>query len=232
MPVLCFDLSIPGLYLSPGFLIYSLLLLAIFITGSIYYSVITKAFRILIQMVFCVFASALLSKIVLFFWQTNHPVFHILLLLQLLYFGAIFKQLFKKNIYTQTILSIGALVFFLIAIINLIMVDNIFTFPSSTALLLSLYVTLACIILFYRMISSPVDIPILKQSLFWFATGSLFFYTITFFILGYYKFFLMQLGKMPQWTHWVLYGANYMLYSSYLIAVILEIKNKPSENEP
>ncbi len=220
----------PGVALSPGFLVY----IGIISTGAIFglakYSKFPKPFKMLTQMLYLVAMAGIASKVIQNYLPTNFPVFHILQILQLLYFGLIFYYFFQSQPISQKIILYFSLLLFFISFFYSI-TQELLVFPSIGAIILSFHVIILSLSLLLKMIRSPIPTPILAQGKFWFAASSLFFYSITFFILGFYEVIQTKQGKMPEWTHQLLSGANYLLYTGYLITIFIAARSDQAYNE-
>lgn len=215
----------PVFNLSPGFLFYILLLFSGVFMGFLKYRSLAIWIRYLTQMLALIFAGAIGSKLILYYSDTNFPVFHFLQIAQLVYFGLIFSSLFSSSMGLKRFTFTSAITLSAISIAISVYFQSIWTFPSIGAILLSSFVSLNSVLLLFRMIQSPIEKPILQQSEFWFASGSLVFYAITFFILGFFKVILASNGAMPDWTYLILHWANHVLYFSYFIVIVLSSKN-------
>lgn len=211
----------PVLQLSPGFLFYMFLILSGASIGIYKYRTLRNWVKLLTQMLVVVFIAGLSSKIILRYTNTNFPVFHILQIVQLIYFGFIFSSLFASSYPLKRLTLAVSVALTIVSITISIYFQSIWTFPSNGAILLGLFVTSASILLLLRMIQFPIEKPILQQPEFWFASGSMFFYAITFFILGFFKVIMVAHGAMPEWTYIIIHWTNYLLYFSYLMAIIL-----------
>ncbi len=211
----------PGVIITPGFFTYLLILSFGAVIGILSFNRLSKPFRTLTQMLCFIILVEILSKIFQNRWGTNFPIYHVSQIIQLVFFGRIFCLLLIRHQKTQIILVLSAVLCTVLSLLVTLFYQSIYTFPSIGSLLLSFYVSFSSVVLYYSMIKLPIITPVLKQPKFWFGAGSLFFYTITFFILGFFKLVLELEGKMPEWCYFILHLANYILYSSYLIAIIL-----------
>jgi len=206
--------------------IWLILLVTTGLLGIIKYRQLSRSFQILTQLLFIIVINEIVATLLLPFIGTNYPFYHAVQIIELLYFGFIFNHLLNKNRVQAKVILVLAFVLSSISIYFSFFYQSLYSFPSLGSVLLSFFVVLASVLLFHQMIRSPISVPILKQSKFWFGAGSLFFYTITFFILGFFKFILDMEGRMPDWAYLLLNAANYLLYTCYFIAIFLASKTK------
>ncbi len=223
---------LPGVIFTPGFLAYSLLLLAIILVGFFNFNKLSKPYKVLVVMITLIFISELTGKFLQARVDTNSPAYHVSLFIQHICFGLLFYYLIPLTNKLRAFILILGFTLALTAILTGLFYQGLFTFPSISASLLSVFVSVCSIYLFYSMIKSPVNTPLLKQAWFWFASGSLFFYSITFFVLGYFKLLLESPSPVPDWCYDLLHFANFVLYGCYLTTIILAAKSKLPTHEP
>lgn len=209
------------------FIIYLLLILAGIITGLYYYKRIGTAYKLLTQMLILIFVSELAGRLFLGQLKTTYPFYHVLQVFQILYYGGIFYFLLRPTKFKNLII-ITTLVLAIITVCISIFYQSVFTFPSIGSQILNLYVVLLSLGLFNKMIKNPIAIPILRQSSFWFASGSLFFHAITFLVFGYFKLFQESSFNTPVWVYELIRIANYILYASYFLCLVFAKNTKNS----
>lgn len=207
-------------------LAYLLLIFSGALLGMIQYKRLEPAYQYLTQYLTGVFISEIAS-----FWlytqiNTNYPVYHILLVFTLIYFGLIFRHLQQKFGNKKYRILPWAIALALVAVAVSVFFQDIYTFPSINLSLLSLFVVGNALFLFTGMIRNPVPTPIQRQPAFWFGTGSLFFYSITFFCYAYLEYFVIDYGPVAAWIYHIIQASNYILYASYLISIYFAAAQK------
>ena len=116
------------------------------------------------------------------------------------------------------------------SILNSLFLQTFFMFPSYSLFLLSLFTVFLAMLSFYFMLEQPVDKSPLKMPQFWFSFGNLFFYCTTFFMFGFFTPFVKRSGSLPEWAFIFIFTANVGLYLCYLIALMLDKKEKANGN--
>lgn len=212
------------------FLFYLLLLLFTLLLGIVSYKKNSKAFKYLSQLITITFITEYLSyfhyKVISVNFlglpeKTNFPIYHLLQVIQVFYIGLIYSQLFKHL--KQPTKNYKLITYLLCSVIIIISftIQPIAEFPSYSSIIQSLFFIFSALLLFYRMIQNPKTTPILLEPVFWFNSGNLFFYSVTFIIYGYYQDFRIHQISTPLWANYIIAGANYILYPCYLISIIL-----------
>ena len=102
-----------------------------------------------------------------------------------------------------------------LAILNSVFVESYLTFPSFSLLLLCLFVFPMTLLAFKHLLINPSREEVYTQPMFWFNMGGLLFYSVTFFIFGYYNYISTQ----EVWIHKLIWGVNLFMYSSYTISM-------------
>lgn len=205
-------------------LLYLLLLGICSLYGASTYRFLTTPYKLLFQLILLTFISELWALWLASEFGSNFPIYHILLPIQVAYYGLIFYWLLSKYKLRFLKHSMAILTFLLITInIHFSFVrKDILSFPSFGICLLGLFVVCAALLLYFNMLKSPLDIPILKQALFWFITGSLAFYSVTFFFFGYFNLLVEKNIETPNWGYNLIKITNYIMYTCYFITLWLD----------
>lgn len=164
--------------------------------------------------------------------QTNSPIYHLLQPIQILYIGFIYSLLFKKLKHLSRIYLPITYVLTVITIIISFTIQPLDNFPSFGSMIQSLFFVFSALLLFYRMIHIPCETPILKQAAFWFNSGNLFFYAVTFVIFGFFQDFQSKDISVPEWSYQIIVGANFILYPCYLVSILLNAKENKNARNP
>lgn len=213
--------------MAPRLFFYFALILTGLMYGLILYKKLSKPFKYLTQLLVIIVSFEIGSHLLVGLIGTNLPIYHFLNLLQIGYYGYIYFILLDQHRKTRITLSLLFLGSIMILIIGLLSFTSLYSFPSLGLVLISLLIICAALFKFYNMLKYPSRLHILKQSVFWFNTGNLLFFSITFFVFGYYQYFLSENIAPPAWRGVLIRGANYLLYSCYLISLVLEARYGP-----
>lgn len=98
----------------------------------------------------------------------------------LIYQRAFYKPVFKKMTLIFGITSFAALIF------NVIFIESIWSYPSVSNTILSVFLIILSLIYFYELLSRQEFTYIEKQGMFWINSGVLFYYAITIFLFMMY----------------------------------------------
>lgn len=208
------------------FIIYLLLLMIGIAWGYINRRSISFAFLALSQLLAWIFTLEIIGLYIQQRTTTNFPVYHIIHFVEIVYFGLIFSSLLRSKSFLWLTMVILSFSFSVTSIYLSIYYHGLNSFPSINNLLLSLYAVFGGLVLFLKMMQHPTPNPILKQSVFWFAAGVLFFHSITFFFFGYYNILARNATQFPSWGYTLIKASNYILYSCYFLAIFFDSRGK------
>lgn len=191
------------------------------LVGTYYYRQLNTSWKILTFMLLCIGVIEISALLIVYFSKTNYPLYHIVPLVLTAFYGVIFYHRFKFNsIQKHLPIVIGGLVIFASLYVSKY-VQSIYTFPSIGLSLLGLFVTCFTLVLFMQMLLSPENTVLIRQPQFWFAVGSLIFYSSTFFVFGLFKTIQDTGSGVPEWGYHLIRVANYIMYTCYLITLWL-----------
>lgn len=195
--------------------------------GILRYSRLSKPFQLLIQMLIIIFVSELAGR---FLWRSmgsTYPFYHVLQVLQILYYGLIFSLLITSGKAWKSWIFIVAASGAVVSIAVSIFHQPLNTFPSLGSQLLSIYVVVLSLILIMKLLRSPKEGSLLLLPEFWFATGSLFFYSITFFTFAYFN---LGVGN-PEWGYTIIRLSNYILYGCCFLTLFFDAQLAKQRHE-
>lgn len=98
----------------------------------------------------------------------------------LIYQRAFYKPVFKKMTLIFGITSFAAFIF------NVIFIESIWSYPSVSNTILSVFLIILSLVYFYELLSRQEFTYIEKQGMFWINSGVLFYYAITIFLFMLY----------------------------------------------
>jgi hypothetical protein len=198
------------------FVFYLLLLLGGATYGLIIFNSLTTPLRLLVVLLLITFCSEFVSRILWLTIQNTMPCYHALMFIQFILYAGIFAN-DEYLIRWRTRIYLFAAVLALMGILNTLYVQPLLKFPSITLFGLTYFVVFCSLCTFTAMITNPKDIPLVRVPAFWFCFGNLVFYCVTFVKFGLAN--ILQFN-MPAWAHIVCNSVIYILYMSYLWAIV------------
>ncbi|GAB3027697.1 hypothetical protein GCM10027051_35800 [Niabella terrae] len=205
------------------FIVYLLLLLAITVFGCIHYKKLSTSFRLIVLFIGYTFLSELGTR----FLKNGGPFYHFFIPVQYLVLTGFYSFYLEKF---RTLLNWSAPVFVLLCIINLRYYQSVYAIPSNPTLVAGLIITICALLLFQQMLKSLSGLPIYRQELFWFNTGVLIQFSITFFCWSFYNYFRrtgIDVGVLMNMVYYI--G---LLYNCFIgVALYLNARNHKSVND-
>lgn len=194
--------------------------------GSIYgfsiFSKLSRGFKYLVILLSLVAFSETISRVLAITVTITVPVYHFLIIAQIIGYSMVFRSLIRSKGIVHTIGFLGLLA--LIISIYSSFSGSLKAFPSSNIISLSILLIFSTLSLFYQIVQNPSQKSIFKLSHFWLATGTLTFYAGAFFIYGMFQYLLIHKHPFPTWKNGLLYTLNLILYGTHLISIHLEKK--------
>jgi hypothetical protein len=137
-------------------------------------------------------------------------------------------QAIIQNQQVRKIILGGSLLYLVLAIVNLLFIQQITSFKSIPYAIGCLMIVSICIYYFYELFRLPHFVNLLGQPEFWICSGLLFFYSCSFPI-----FSLMNvIQKLPafilQNLRFIVFFLNVFLYSSFTIAFLCRLRTRNS----
>lgn len=203
--------------------IYILILAIVLMVGLVRYRKLTVPFKVL---TICVIFTFILEVIAEFFSasdKNNSALSHIESLTNYFFYSLTFFYLFENRRIKKTILvSIGIICIYFI--INAVFIQPFQTiFPTNVFFVSNIFYIIFSLLLFKQMLINPLNVSIVRQSVFWFNTGILLFSTTMFFNLELIDYYAEHhWGKGTLYYFWA--GSVYTF--GILIGFSLLIDNK------
>ena len=119
--------------------------------------------------------------------KNNMPFFHLYNLISILFFSAIYYQLFISSFLKKLTLTLGGVTLLILLLYN----SNIFEYPSVSNTALSIFLIILSLIYFYQLLNPQEFVHIEKQALFWINAGVLFYSAVNIFLF-------MLLDRIPK----------------------------------
>ena len=205
---------------SPRFIIYILLVFSTAILGFTNLSKLSKPYYMTPFFLVVIGVFELLSKYLAHTVGNNLIVYHFLIFVEIGFYG-----FFYVNIYSgkrgKLVIPVGSVITML-CILNSSFLQGMDKLPSNSILFLSIFVVLLSLEGFLEILQKPEKKALVKQPFFWFNQGNLVFFSLTFFVFGYFN--LYQL--LPTWMVLLIWFSNLYLYSAYFMSVLLQIRIK------
>ncbi|HWZ04202.1 MAG TPA: hypothetical protein VNX40_11375 [Mucilaginibacter sp.] len=118
----------------------------------------------------------------------NMPMIHLFIVINILFFTAIYYYAFFKPSVKKAVIVLAALAL-LIVVFNIIFVEGIWEYPSLSITVLSVLLICFSLAYFYQLLNRQEFIHIEKQGLFWINSGVLFYFAINIFLFMLFKQF-------------------------------------------
>jgi hypothetical protein len=169
--------------------IYILILAVVVIIGMVRYRKLTTPFKVLTISIIVTFILEVIAEFFSIEHKNNSSLSHIESLTNYFFYSLTFFYLFKNRpIKKLVLISIGTMGIFFI--INAIFIQSFREkFPTNIFFASNILYIIFSLLLFKQMLKNPLNINIVKQSIFWFNTGILFFSATMFLnleLIGYY----------------------------------------------
>lgn len=207
--------------LSPKFIVYHLLLLAVSLLAIVTFPRLNGASRTLAILVFIVLLLESAGRVSALLFGSSLPSIHILIPLQLVFYPLLYRQFSEAKKTSPGIFALLTAIPVVLSVLNSLYIQPLFKMPSNSIALLSLLIVLNALVLFYRKLKTPTAQPLLKQPWFWFNSGNLLFFCSTFLIFAFFDQLRVIFGKLPEWQYHVIWVCNLTLYSFYGITLML-----------
>ncbi len=216
-----------GLAIPYHYVLWSFLLILSLI-GLIKIRKLSTVSKLIIVYVIISLITEYVAKKFALYYNDNTPVFHVFIPIQILFFSLLYFKVLEIKKHKITYWSL------VLAFITLSIVISYNTslwgfFPSKNFIILCSLVFPLSLLFFKKMISNPVLTILELQPYFWINIGTFVFFTLVFFILGFHASLKLN---VPFWIYDILWGANFLMYLSYFIAIILDSHSKFSKNDP
>lgn len=207
------------------FLIYLLLLFAAVMIGVYRFKNIATPFKILFYLLICTLISEIVTRILVKAIKNSSPAYHFYLPIQFILLFLIYSLLFRVN--EKRIIIVVICVSITINFLNSFYFQSLLRFPSNMALLNSSIFIMFSLFYFKKMLQVVSQKSIFRQSVFWFNSGVLIFFSTTFLFWGFYNFLLKShISTKPIST--VIYFVNILIYSMFSVGLLLNEKKSIS----
>ncbi|MFK8037281.1 MAG: hypothetical protein AB8B74_03240 [Crocinitomicaceae bacterium] len=206
-------------------LFYLSLLAVTTIVAVLKYRKLSSGFKYLTFLLILTLCVEVAAKILEVKTGSSFSIYHYFIVGALVFNFFIYLNLIVVKKYSL-IVMLGMTIFFIfLSVINSIFIQSADKFPSNGIMLHSFQIIVFVMLTYLNMLKFPVKTSIYKQPVFWLNTGNLVFYGVTFSIFSFYNLYY-QSAKVGSAGYQLIYIANILLYSSYLIAILLDSKLK------
>lgn len=171
-------------------IIYFIILIIVLTIGMVRYKKLTIPFRILTLSVLVAFFWEVLSEVFAIRYGTNALISHFQGVSGYIFYAFIFSYFFKSNALKKIVL-ISIIFVVLFSIINALFIqpyDSVF--PSYVYLITNSLCVLFSLLIFKQMLQYPLNVNIIKQSIFWFNTAILLFSATMFLNMGFTNYYI------------------------------------------
>lgn len=185
------------------------------------YRKLSTGFKYLTFLLILTFFIEVMAKILEVKVGSSFSIYHYLIIGGLVLNFLIYLNLIAiKKVNFMVMLSLTIL-FILLSIVNSIYVQPTNKFPSNGIMLHCIQTVLLSLLSYLNMLKFPVKTTIYKQPVFWLNTGNLIFYGLTFSIFSFYNLYY-KTAQVGSGGYQLIYFTNILLYSFYLIAILLD----------
>ncbi len=206
-----------------GFYFYLSLIFISIIYGILFFNNIQSIGKIILAYLAVTFASELCSFILSYTIKNSNPPYHIYIPLHYLLISLVYRNFLIRDKVYRLYFYLSLFVFICFSIINSMFFQTFNTLPSNSFLFCSILVLPQILLLFVKLIETPSNTALKKQSIFWFNCGNLLFHSTTFLIWGSFNL-LLKNGSVPLFVHVILIVVNIIYYGCLLIALYTERK--------
>lgn len=200
--------------------IYYLILAVALITGIIRFRRLTIPFKLLAASVSVMIILEIVSAICISAFRNNAPELYLVSVLGYVFYATIYLHFFRNPGFKKAIfISIFCIVLF--SIVNAILFQDPFQkkFPTNVYLVTNLLYVLFSLLMFKQMLQYPLNVNIVKQSIFWFNTAMLFFSTTMFLTMGLTNYYASH-----NWGYDIVYDiwmGNFCLFNALICVSLL-----------
>lgn len=206
--------------------IYLTLLALTTLTGLVSFKRLTGPFRLLTILVLYVFIVELLGRYLISLGFKNlSPLYHLNTLVLIGLTASVYLRIVRSDSYSQRFVIILSAICWLVALLNTLFHQSIFTIPSFSIAANAFQSICLSLLIFNQMINSPTRTPILKQSLFWLNSGTFIFYSANFVGFILYNEYYQLKGVAKEWLFYLNWIGNMILYSCYLVGFYFNQKS-------
>jgi hypothetical protein len=201
-------------------IVYFCLLFIISIIGMVRFKRLTIPFKILALSVIANLLMEVLSEIFIAKYHSNALVMHIECAIGYVFYASIYFYLLKSRILKKlTIISIALVL--ILSVLNALLFQqpSQVVFPTHMYLINNILYVIFSLVLFKQMLQYPLDVNIIKQSIFWFNTAMIFFSTTMFLNMELTNYYAQH-----KWGYDVIYyfwNGNFYLFNILICISLL-----------
>jgi hypothetical protein len=193
------------------------------------YQKLTIPFRILVLSLVLTIALEIFARFLTVKFKNNAVAYHLMSANGYIFFPLIYCYLFKnKRLKRFILISIPVVITFFLVNLFLLQQPSHKVFPTNIYLVTNSLYVIFSLLLFKQMLQHSLEIPIVKQSPFWFNTAMLYYSTTMFLHMAFLNYYVQH-----GWGYdiiFYLYGVNYILFYS-LTAVALFVDKKEHQSK-
>lgn len=210
----------------PGLELYQYLIFITFIAGLLRFKALQPGYlKYLVLVAFLALIAEILPVLkIIRFGGSNHWWFNIFTVAEFL----LYSYLFSKAITNQklaTIIRWSIPVYLVLAIANMYFIQGFTRFHTITYRIGAIMIVVWSYLYFRQLLQSDQEIVLLKNPMFWIATGLLFFYLGFFVYMNAFDLIVYKvIGYNVQLWRGISYSLNTLLYSCFLIALLCQTR--------
>lgn len=208
--------------------IFNFLLLVIAFIGMVRYKKLTIPFKILAFSMAVSFILSIGSKIVSIKYKNNAPVSHLETWTNYVFYALVYLFLFK-NKHFKTFIRISIFLITAFTIFNGLFLQPFERiFPTNVEIVTGILFVIFSLILFKQMLQYPLQVNIIKQSVFWFNTAILFCYATMFLNLALTNYYSQHHLITIVYYFWLY--VNMIFNLLLLVSILMDKKETLTSN--
>jgi hypothetical protein len=200
------------------------------IIGMVRFKKLTMPFKLLVIWQFINFSLDACNGVCIAIYKNNALLSHVENICEYISYAIIYYFLFKSRKIKKVILSSIVIIFIFFIINGLFLQPFTKTFPTNLIMVREIMDVLFAILLFKQMLQYPVQINIMKQSIFWFNTAILFFSTTMFLNLGLLNYYGRYHREDMTMILYFWYSIDIIFSILLTIAILNDHKNEIADN--
>jgi hypothetical protein len=189
------------------------------------YRKLTVPFKILTYSIIVTTLLEVLAETLAIKYGNNIPAFHLEIAIQYVFYSLAYFYIFKSPL-TKKIVLISIALVITFSVINSLFLQPLGTkFPTNIYLLTNIFLVIFSLLLFKQMLQYPLNVNIVKQSIFWFNTTIIFCSTTTFLNVGLLNYYMSH-----HWGKDILYYLWFVDAYSFAILICISLLTDNKEN--
>lgn len=212
--------------------IYILVLLCGLGSGIFLFRKLSLPYRAVTLLLLFTLIGEIAGRVLAYQYDNSSPAYHFLIPLKIILTSFIYSCLLPVRRSIRAVLLYIVTSFFVcLVVMNSKYYQPLSVLPTNAILIESFIVIIYSLVYFYFMFQNPLEIKLSRQPVFWLNSGNLIFYSATFFVWGFYHYFLKS-SHVPVLAHLLIWIANVTLYGFYFISLWQDANSRVTDDIP